>query len=249
MKGLRQAVAFLTRIPVGETGGIERAVGWFPGVGALVGLAVAGSYAAAYWWLPSLLAAVIATTVGVVLTGALHEDGLADSFDALGSGVQGDEAHEIMRDSRLGTHGMTALGISLLWRIVALAALAPAGALAGLVMAHTLGRAGAVSLMALGPSARADGLGSSGVTETSRGAVWGAVLSALGLSLLAAGWWVVTALALVVIVVAILRAVSVERFGGITGDLLGASEQISEMAVLAVVAGAAWSGWEPWWVG
>lgn len=248
MRGLRQAVAFLTRVSMSEAGGVDRAVPWFPFVGALIGLAVAGVYAVLYLWVPSLLGAVVAVGLGVLLTGALHEDGLADSFDALGSGASGDDAHRIMQDSRLGTYGTLALVFSSLWRIFAVASLTRPEALAGLVMAHTLGRTGAVSLMARAPAARAVGLGSSGIAAASGRGAWAAILSGLGLSLLVAGWWAGPAVILVAFTVVALRKIGNTRFGGVTGDTLGACEQLGELGVLAVVAAAAWNGWDPWWI-
>ncbi len=248
MRGLRQAVAFLTRVPMGEANGVERAVPWFPVVGALIGLVVAGVYAVLYSWVPSLLGAVVAVGFGVLLTGALHEDGLADSSDALGSGASGEDAHRIMQDSRVGTYGALALNFSLFWRVFAVASLTRPEALAGLVMAHTLGRTGAVFLMARAPAARAVGLGSSGIAALSARGAWVAILSGLGLSLMVAGWWVGPAVILVAFTAVVLRKVAITRFGGITGDTLGACEQLGEMGVLAVVAAAAWSGWDPWWI-
>lgn len=252
MSGFRDALAFLTRVPVGREAaeeGIEKASSWFPVVGALVGLAVAGIYAAAYPWLPSLLAAMIAVGAGIWLTGAFHEDGLADSFDALGSGATGEEALAIMRDPRLGTYGTTAVVLSVVWRVVAVASLAPAAALAGLVMAHSLGRAGSVALMALTPAARPDGLGRSGVSGVTQGGVWFAILTGLAVSSVAAGPWVGPAVIAVALTVIALRRVGVRRVDGITGDLLGGCEQVSEMLILAIIAGAAWQGWAPWWAG
>lgn len=251
MSGFRDAVGFLTRVPVGRgvaDRGIEKASAWFPVVGGLVGLTVAGVYAAVYPWLPSLLVAVSAVGVGIWLTGAFHEDGLADSFDALGSGAVGEEALRIMRDSRLGTYGTTALLLSVLWRVVAVASFTPAAAAAGLVMAHSLGRAGSVALMRLTPPARADGLGRSGVSGVTQGGAWFAILTGLAVSSLAAGWWVGPAVIAVALTVVALRKISSRRLGGITGDVLGACEQISEMLILGIVAAAVWQGWDPWWM-
>ena len=247
MTGFRQAIVFLTRVPLAGVYGADKAAAWFPLVGALVGLTVAGAYWALFPWVPSLLGAVVAVTLGVFLTGAFHEDGLADTFDAVGSGETGNAALEIMRDPRLGTFGMVAVVLSVAWRVVALGSLTPAGALAGLVMAHSLGRAGAVILLALTPPARSDGLGSSSATAVTRESVWFAVISGLVVSTLATGYSVGAAVLVVVGSVLILRRTALRRLGGVTGDVLGACEQISEMLVLAIVAGAAWRGWIPWW--
>lgn len=251
LSGLLAAITFLTRLPVGrrqaDSADIGRALAWFPLVGALVGLVGAGTYGVLYPWLPSLLSAVVAVTLGVVLTGALHEDGLADTFDGLGTGASGAEALTIMRDSRIGTYGVSALVISLLGRIVAVASLTPAGAVAGLVGAHTLGRLAAVVSMSVTPPARNDGLGRSWMSVGTRGEVWSAVASGAVLALLAVGWLAVVSLGIVALVVLAIRAITIRRIGGVTGDVLGACEQTVEILVLMLVAGAAWSGWSPWW--
>ena len=248
MSGLGQAIAFLTRVPLSSAHGVDKAAAWFPLVGALVGVTVAGAYWALFPWVPSLLAAIVAVTLGVLLTGAFHEDGLADSFDAIGSGETGQAALRIMRDSRLGTYGTVAVVLSVTWRVVALGSLTPPGALAGLVMAHSLGRAGAVALL-LSPPARSDGLGASSASMVTPRSVWFAVAFGLVLSTLAAGLLVGAALVAVGLIVVVLRRSALRRLGGVTGDISGACEQVSEMLVLAIAAGAAWRGWAPWWAG
>jgi adenosylcobinamide-GDP ribazoletransferase len=251
MIGLRAAFTFLTRVPLQSTDGgdgdLARAVAWFPVVCGLLGLTVAGAYALSYPWLPSFLGAVVAVAVGTWLTGAFHEDGLADTLDAFGSGATGEEALRIMRDPRLGTYGTMAIVFSVLWRIVALGSLSPAQALAGLVTAHSLARAGSVVLMSVALPARADGLGRTAAGDISTRGVVIAVSTASLASFLVAGWWAVPALALVGAAVLVLRVTSMRRLGGVTGDVLGACEQVGEMLVIALVAGAAWAGWSPWW--
>lgn len=250
MTGLRQAIAFLTRVPISGAQGVDKAAAWFPLVGALVGVTLAGAYWALFPPLvPSLLAAVVVITLGVLFTGALHEDGLADSFDAIGSGETGQAALQIMRDSRLGTYGAVAVVLTMAWRVVALGSLTPAGAVSGLVMAHSLGRAGAVTLLAMSPPARSDGLGAWSASTMTARSVWFAVMSGIVVSTLAAGLLVGAALGVVGLSVAILRRTALRRVGGVTGDIAGACEQVSEMLVLAIVAGAAWRGWAPWWAG
>jgi len=249
MTGFRQAIAFLTRVPLAGAHEADKAVAWFPLVGALVGVTVAGAYWVLFPWVPSLLAAVAVISLGVLLTGAFHEDGLADSFDAIGSGETGEDALRIMRDSRLGTYGTVAVILSVGWRVVALGSLTPAGAVAGLVMAHSLGRAGAVVLLAFSPPARSDGLGSSSASTATTGGVWFAVISGVLVSTLAAGFLVGAALVAVSLSALILRRTALRRIGGVTGDIAGACEQISEMLVLAIASAAAWRGWAPWWAG
>jgi adenosylcobinamide-GDP ribazoletransferase len=253
LSGLGGAFRLLTRIPLGEhasTRGLGRVAGWFPVVGLVVGLTVGGVYAVLYPWMPSMLSAVIAVGGGIVLTGAIHEDGLADSMDSFGTGASGEKALQIMRDSRLGTYGTLALVLSVLWRVVALGSLGPAVAVAAAVVAHVIGRTSAIGLMVVAPAARAEGLGRLGVAEVDgrQGAL--AIAVGLGLTLSVVGW--VVALGVIVaavMVVFVIRWVSMRRIGGITGDVLGACEQLTEMGSFALVAGATWAGWLPWWLG
>jgi len=249
VRGLRQAIAFLTRVPLSGANGFHKAAVWFPVVGALVGITTAGAYWALFAWVPSLLGAVVAVTLGILLTGAFHEDGLADSFDALGSGKSGEAALEIMRDPRLGTYGTSAVILSVVWRVIAVGSLSPAGAFAGLVMAHSLGRAGAVVVLGFSPPARSDGLGWSSASSVARRTVWLAVIFGVLVSALAAGYLVGAGVLVVGLSGLILRRTSLRRLGGVTGDILGACEQVSEILVLTVVAAAGWRGWAPWWAG
>lgn len=127
--GLLAAVAFLTRIPMPkrahEREFIPAAVPWFPVVGAGIGAAVGGAARiGALAGLPPLAAAAAGAAAGLALTGALHEDGLADSFDGLGGGRSRQRMLEIMADPRLGAFGTSALVVSILLQVSALAALA-----------------------------------------------------------------------------------------------------------------------------
>ena len=140
------AAGFLTRLPVpGWVGWAEdrmlRASRYFATVGALVGLG-----GGLVWWLagqiaPAAVAAGLALAAIVLLTGALHEDGLADCADGLGGGETGAQALEIMRDSRVGSYGALALVLSVGLRWAALASLAPGWGVLALVLAGGIGRA------------------------------------------------------------------------------------------------------------
>ncbi|MEE3101345.1 MAG: adenosylcobinamide-GDP ribazoletransferase, partial [Pseudomonadota bacterium] len=116
------ALQFLTRIPIPAWVGhapdmLARAARWYPVVGALVGLAAGAVYAgAATLGLAPLAGAALALAVSIALTGALHEDGLADTLDGLGGGATRERALEIMRDSRIGAYGAVGLGVALLVR-------------------------------------------------------------------------------------------------------------------------------------
>lgn len=248
MTGLRAALGFLTRIPVGSPRGPEvLAVKWFAVVGAAIGSVISGVYAIGYQMMPSSLAALIAVVFGVLVTGALHEDGLADTADAIGSRAIGERGLDIMRDPRLGVFGTIAVVVSILWRVLAVAVLAPMQAAAGLIMAHALGRAGAVGLMAVTSSAREEGLGRAGVLEVTTGRAVLAVGSGCVIAGGIGGWWLLPALVVAGLGIVWLRGLAVSRFGGISGDVLGAAEQLIEISVLTVVAILIWQGSHLWW--
>ncbi|HEX9847764.1 MAG TPA: adenosylcobinamide-GDP ribazoletransferase [Acidimicrobiia bacterium] len=251
MRGFRLAVSFLTRIPAHDHDGEETPLGaapaWFGVTGGLIGLMIAGVYALAFRFMPSLLASLMAVGGGVWLTRALHEDGLADTADALGSGASGQAGIEVMSDPRVGAFGAIALVFSVIWRVLAVATLSPVQAVAGLVVAHALSRSSLVALMTTVSSAKPEGMAASVAIGRARGASIAAGLSGLVISGSLGGFWVLFAVIGVVGVLLGVGRVASRRFGGITGDVLGAGQQLGEMVVLGVVAAAAWRGWVPWW--
>src|SRR5438874_9132505 len=111
MRGFLGAVSLLTRIPAREEAPPERAVPWLPVVGALIGAACAAVYAMTRLALSPLAASTIAVTAGILLTGALHEDGLADVADAFGAGEGRERALEILKDPHHGTYGVLSLAL------------------------------------------------------------------------------------------------------------------------------------------
>ncbi|MDA0744712.1 MAG: adenosylcobinamide-GDP ribazoletransferase, partial [Proteobacteria bacterium] len=142
------ALQFLTRLPTPslrdfQPEWIQQSARWFPLVGQVVGLIAAVIlYGAAQVWSP-WIAALLAVAAGVAMTGGFHEDGLADTADGLGGGQTRARRLEIMKDSRLGSYGALALGLTLALRVAALAmlvAVSPWMAAAALVASHGLGR-------------------------------------------------------------------------------------------------------------
>jgi adenosylcobinamide-GDP ribazoletransferase len=246
VRDLLGAVSFLTRVPTG-TGArraeeLARFVPWFPVVGAGVGLAVAAVYAGAGQLLPPLPAAAVAVVAGVCLTGGFHEDGLGDTADAFAGGWDRESTIRILKDPRLGTFGVLAVAASLLLRVAAVAALAPTAALAALPAAHALSRAGAVATMVALPAAGDTGLGATYVLALSRrralaGAAAG-LAAALALLGLAAAW----AAAAVALAAYLLGRLALRRIGGVTGDVLGAVQQLGEILVLLTAAAAVTAG-------
>lgn len=235
---LHLAAAFLTRLPLPDCGpyrpgGLARAMRMFPLVGAALGAAGGGVYALAALALPPLPAALLAVLAGVLLTGALHEDGLADTADGLGARGGRERRLEVMRDSRSGAYGVLALVFSVGLRASALAALAsPLAVLGALAAAAALSRAMVPAAMQVMPPARADGLGAgAGVPDATVAAT--AALFGLGAAMAGLGLQGALAAAFAALLAAFaLRALALRALGGYTGDVLGAIVQAVEIAVL-----------------
>jgi adenosylcobinamide-GDP ribazoletransferase len=217
---------------------LASAVHLFPLVGALIGLVAAlVLVVATNMGLPPLAAAAAALGAGARLTGALHEDGLADTADALAAGGDRERALEIMRDSRLGSYGAMALVLVLLARASAIVSLVPVEqAAVALMAAEAVARAAMPVVMRYQRSARASGLAATtGRPEDRR--VWlglgiAAVLTLLLIPLEVA----LPALVAAAVVGAGIAFLLGRRFGGCTGDTLGAVEQATGLAFLLCLA-------------
>jgi adenosylcobinamide-GDP ribazoletransferase len=240
---LRTGLAFCTRLPVSvpEAANLARAAWTFPVVGAMV-----GALGALVYWLadslglPPFVSATLAVAATALITGCLHEDGLADTADGFGGGGTKARKLEIMRDSRSGAYGVVVLIVAVLLRVGAIAALAgPGPAAAALIAAHAGARGVLPLFMRAVPNAREDGL-SAGVGTPTTGAATAATL--LGLLALMVCLGIGTGLVAALVVVAgliFLARLSVKQIGGQTGDVLGAVEQMSEILIL-LTAAALW---------
>ena len=248
---IMRALGFLSRMPVPARffGDRERRAcadaGAYPVAGALVALpgalllvAVGASGASA------LLAASIAVLATVALTGALHEDGLADTADGFGGGAGPERRLAIMRDSTLGAYGVIAVAGTLLLRAAALASLAeaasPAMAALAFVAAHALARAAMVWHWSRLPPARPDGVAAA-AGQPAAGAVKAAFLGAAAVFVIAvlpaAGLFAGAVAAVLAAGTALAFARLCRRMvGGHTGDTIGASEQLGEAAILVGLA-------------
>jgi adenosylcobinamide-GDP ribazoletransferase len=238
--GVLGALQFLTRIPIRlrTAPDLAASVPWFPVVGAAIGVAVGAVATGLGQLVPATVAAAVAVMVGVMITGAFHEDGLADTADAMG-GWTPERRREILKDPRHGSYGVAAMVGSIMIRVLCVASLGPAAAFGGLVAAHTLGRGAAVTVMGLGPTVPAEGLGADHVRalSTRRAALGGTAAIALGA--LAVGWWVLPLTVAAGIGAVIVALIAHRAFGGVSGDILGAVEQVAECLVLVVVSGLA----------
>lgn len=248
------AMQFLTRLPVPSFSSydpqwLHQSSRHFPAVGLLIGLLCAGVF-----WLGSVLftplvAAVISTVFGIRLTGAFHEDGLADSCDGLGGGLTRERTLTIMKDSRLGTYGVLGLVSALLLKVTLLASMPPSVAIIALIIGHTASRLLCISLLALLPYG--------GEIEHAKAKPMAQQLTPLQ-GLLSSGWlllagvlvtlifpytvqqigvgqWLL-ALLLALIATDYMRRLLRRRLDGYTGDGLGATQQLSEMAIYVGLA-------------
>jgi adenosylcobinamide-GDP ribazoletransferase len=249
LTGLLAAAQFLTRVPIRlrREPDVAASVPWFPVVGAMIGAAVGGVAAGSSELVPPLVAAAVAVAVGLLITGAFHEDGLADVADAFGGGLTVERRLEILKDSRHGSYGVAALCTSIVVRIVCLGSLpGPASMFAAAVAAHAAGRGAAVGLMGLAPLATHQGLGADyGQSATPRRAIIGAV-TGLAISALAAGWWAAPLAGAIMVSIVAMRWLAMRKIDGISGDVLGACEQVAECLCLVVLAGLA-THTSLWW--
>jgi adenosylcobinamide-GDP ribazoletransferase len=250
MKHLRLflcAVQFLTRLPVPNLAGfapewITLSARYFPLVGQIVGAlsALVFFFAAQAWG--GAVPAVLAVTAGILVTGAFHEDGLADSADGLGGGRTKDQRLTIMKDSRIGAYGAIALILALALKVAALAQLPALAAVAVLLAGHGAARAAAVVVMAVLPYA--------GDAEAAKykPVPNGVSVPACLLALTLAAWpfaafalpHALLALAIGAVLALTMALLARRLIGGITGDVLGAVEQMFEIGFF-LGAAAQWS--------
>lgn len=241
LRALALAVQFLTRVPIPagtacSPAHLAAAVRYYPFVGALIGAVCAGVFMLAQFWFAGPIAVLLAIAAGLAVTGAFHEDGLADTFDGIGaSAADADRALEIMRDSRLGTYGSVALIMTLGIKFAALSSLPPAAVWVALIAGHGLSRISSVAVMQTGRYIRETGA----ATEVSRrlGGRGGLVVLLTGAALVAglaaclSPFAAILALAGLVAGHALMRLYCEPRLGGYTGDTLGAVQQASEIGL------------------
>lgn len=241
---LAAALGLLTRLPVSVEFDAASARGaasaWcFPIVGALVGAlaaAVAG-VATALGTGPGISAGLALATL-VVVTGAMHEDGLADTADGLWGGWTQERRLEIMKDSRIGAYGVLALVLSILLRWSALVTLSEGTSLwIPLITSAALSRAGMVLLWARLPPARDTGLSaSSGRPTLPTGLLATAIAIGIGAILLKSLSVSVLCACVAGVGLVMLGMIAKARIGGQTGDILGASQQIADLMILIALA-------------
>lgn len=236
---LRSAFSLLTRLPIRHDAAPQARGAWaYPVVGIAVGALGAAVFALLrIAGAPASLAAIWSLAATILVTGALHEDGLADTADGFGGGGTRARKLEIMRDSRIGSFGAIALILALGARVGALAALdRPRAAAAAIVAAATLGRAAIVVPLALLAPARTDGLASPLATPPPAASAIALLLAATIAFALLPTLTAAAALAAAGLAAVALASLARHQIGGYTGDVLGAVEQVAECAALTALA-------------
>jgi len=239
------ALTFLTRIPLRDRrpftpGRMARAALWFPLVGLLVGAVLGGTRALADLALAPGPATVLALLAAVLLTGAFHEDGLADAADGIGAHVPRERKLEILKDSRVGTYGALAVVFPLLFAFSVLSALSVEDCLRAAVAGHVLGRWSTLPHSLLIRPAHA--ASSASLVRASPLTTAVATAYTVAIVAVAAGspGAALAALATAVAVGALAAAAFARVLGGVTGDTYGAVNKLVEVSVYAALA-AAWA--------
>ncbi|HEY0928763.1 MAG TPA: adenosylcobinamide-GDP ribazoletransferase [Gemmatimonas sp.] len=248
------AFTFMTRIPLWrwiahDLSDLPRSATWFPLVGAVVGAVGAIVFLLADQWWSSLIAALLSTVATVRLTGAFHEDALADSLDGFGGGWTPEQVLTIMKDSRVGSYALVGMILAVVTKCVVLAEFSGAQAAAALIAAHTLGRCASVWLIAALPyvrpaeSAERPSAGRPFVDGVHRGRIMAATIASAIVVTLCLGEVALPAITLALLLTAASGRYFRRRIGGITGDALGAVNQLVELGVYLMLAAAPVRGW------
>jgi adenosylcobinamide-GDP ribazoletransferase len=203
-------------------------------IGALVGALGAGVFwlTSALW--PQTIAVILSLAATVLVTGALHEDALADAADGFGGGSTPERVLEIMKDSRIGSYGAVALVLAILLKLAALASLTRSDVVVALIAGHTLARWSSVWLLCRYEYVGTKGAAFAGGVTASRLIV--ATIVALGICALALQRRALIPVLISVVVTTVAGAYFKRRLGGVTGDCLGAANQLVELAVYLSVA-------------
>ena len=230
------ALQFLTRLPVPRgfrttEGELGKAAAFFPLIGVVVGTGTAGVFLLANRVLPISASLLVAIAFATFITNGFHEDGLADTFDGLGGGWSKEHALEIMRDSRIGTYGTLALIFLILGKYTFLSALEPSRTWRWLIVAHTAGRWTILPMCRWLPYVRAEGQGKLVAKQIGISAMMFGSLTLL-LVVLLVEWRSADIILAVTIVVTLVSGLYFKRrLEGITGDCLGAVNQIAELSL------------------
>ena len=254
MNGLRSALGFLTILPAAprNAGGLAAARGWFPAVGLLLGAILAATDLLMHWGyplftdvyrpFPPLLSAAILVVLLAGLTRALHLDGFMDCCDALLGGFSRERRLEILRDSHVGAFAVAGVVSLLLIKVAAIMALPPSGRMWALLVFPCLSRWGMLLVLEAFPYARAQGIGTAFQPQGGRWQLIAGLAVAVIAAVMLTGWGGLVLLAVASAVALGLGAWASKLLGGVTGDVYGAVNEVSEAATLVLAAILAFTG-------
>lgn len=249
------ALRFFTRVPVPAWVGhstelLNAAARYFPAVGWLVGAVGAAAFWTLGYVLPASLALLLSMTATILMTGAFHEDGFADSCDGFGGGWEKSQVLAIMKDSRIGSYGTVGMGLMLATKFAALHEMADGAVVLALLVAHPLSRFASTTLIAVLDYVRDDDSAKSKPLAhhlSGSSLACAALFGLLPLLLLDLGE-TLAVLGLALFTTWLAGRYFVRRIGGYTGDCLGATQQVTEVAIYIGlhVAWTAWTAWTAW---
>ncbi|HSY28635.1 MAG TPA: adenosylcobinamide-GDP ribazoletransferase [Burkholderiaceae bacterium] len=236
------ALQFFTRLPIPRWVGFEeawlqQAIRYFPCIGLIVAMVTWVVYWLAGLVWPPLIVILLSVSSGILLTGAFHEDGFADVCDGFGGGTSAERVLEIMKDSRIGAYGAIGIALLLALKCATLVSLPSHLMPAALLLAHTMSRLFASSLIWCLDYVRVEGKAKPLAKQMTNGEFSFAALTAIApaLALILAGWisWekMVAGAVLAALVTGYLARLFLRRIGGYTGDCLGAVQQAAEVAL------------------
>jgi adenosylcobinamide-GDP ribazoletransferase len=217
---------------------LGRSMAFYPAVGLLLGLVLWAAYFGLSLIFPRTLCAGLILLLLVILTGALHLDGLADTLDGLASGKAPEERLRIMKDHRTGAFGVVGLIFILGLKFLALTSLPGNAAGRGLLLALILGRGSMVQLTYRARYARLEGgLGLPFKENLKKREMVIVAITSLSFSLFFFRFWGALVWLIVGIFTLLLQAFFEKKIGGITGDILGAANETNEVLTLILICG------------
>ena len=235
------AQTFMTRLPSPvklqwSEAELASSTPWFVAVGTVVGIIAAIVWQIGFHMWSQEIAALFAITASVLATGAFHEDGLADSADGIGGAFEIEKKLTIMRDSRIGTYGSVALILTIITKFSAISLLDPGTAAGIIVGAHMLGRWTSVPLIKFNDYVREQGTGKPFASMVTTNNVICSSVAALVLSVMCFGSMTVIVLPVVLTGLWLAQRYVRRKLGGITGDVLGAVNSLTELLVYLIMS-------------
>ena len=230
------AQMFLTRIPGSKTikwseGELAASTPYFPAVGIVIGIIASTAWFAGYaGWGPTI-AALFAVTAAILATGAFHEDGLADSADGIGGAFEIEKKLSIMRDSRIGTYGSVALIVMIIAKVLALALIEPGHVVATLITAHVVSRWTSLPLIYNNDYVREQGTGKPFAATVTKQRLLAGTVFTLFIVVLCIQVKALIVVAVIIFTLLFSQWYLRRKLGGITGDVLGAVNSLTELIV------------------